>query len=69
MTTTDLQTAKAPAAEDVAVTAAASSPSSAAETKSDLDHWVEVVKQCKYLPENDLKVSGNELGGSVPGLG
>lgn len=22
---------------------------------SDLDKWIEVAKQCKYLPENDLK--------------
>lgn len=22
---------------------------------SDLDQWIEIVKQCKYLPENDLK--------------
>lgn len=21
----------------------------------DLDKWIEVAKQCKYLPENDLK--------------
>ena len=23
---------------------------------SDLDQWIEVAKECKYLPENDLKV-------------
>ena len=23
---------------------------------SDVDQWIEVAKQCKYLPENDLKV-------------
>lgn len=22
---------------------------------SDLDKWIEIVKECKYLPENDLK--------------
>ncbi|KAL5283174.1 PPP6C family protein [Megaselia abdita] len=22
---------------------------------SDLDHWIEIVRECKYLPENDLK--------------
>uniref|UniRef100_A0A2C9JUS8 Serine/threonine-protein phosphatase n=1 Tax=Biomphalaria glabrata TaxID=6526 RepID=A0A2C9JUS8_BIOGL len=22
---------------------------------ADIDHWIEVAKQCKYLPENDLK--------------
>ncbi|XP_058451318.1 serine/threonine-protein phosphatase 6 catalytic subunit [Malaya genurostris] len=22
---------------------------------SELDHWIEITKQCKYLPENDLK--------------
>lgn len=21
-----------------------------------LDNWIEITKQCKYLPENDLKV-------------
>lgn len=21
----------------------------------DLDKWIEIVKECKYLPENDLK--------------
>lgn len=24
---------------------------------SDVDKWIEIAKQCKYLPENDLKVS------------
>lgn len=23
----------------------------------DLDKWIEISKQCKYLPEHDLKVS------------
>lgn len=23
---------------------------------SDVDNWIEIAKQCKYLPENDLKV-------------
>lgn len=22
---------------------------------ADLDKWIEIVKECKYLPENDLK--------------
>ncbi|CAH3169626.1 unnamed protein product [Porites evermanni] len=22
---------------------------------ADLDHWIDIAKQCKYLPENDLK--------------
>ena len=22
----------------------------------DLDSWIEIAKECKYLPENDLKV-------------
>ena len=22
---------------------------------SDLDKWIEIVKECRYLPENDLK--------------
>jgi len=22
----------------------------------DIDHWVEIASNCKYLPENDLKV-------------
>lgn len=24
---------------------------------ADLDRWIEIAKECKYLPENDLKVS------------
>jgi hypothetical protein len=24
---------------------------------SHLDDWIEIAKECKYLPENDLKVS------------
>lgn len=24
---------------------------------SDLDKWIEIAKECKYLPENDLMVS------------
>lgn len=23
---------------------------------ADVDHWIEIAKECKYLPENDLKV-------------
>ena len=23
---------------------------------AEIDKWVEIAKQCKYLPENDLKV-------------
>lgn len=23
---------------------------------SEVDKWIEIAKQCKYLPENDLKV-------------
>lgn len=26
-------------------------------TPSDLDRWIEIAKECKYLPENELKVS------------
>jgi hypothetical protein len=26
---------------------------------SHLDDWIEIAKECKYLPENDLKVSFN----------
>ena len=22
----------------------------------DVDHWIDLAKECKYLPENDLKV-------------
>ena len=25
-------------------------------TGGDLDQWIEIAKNCKYLPENDLKV-------------
>ncbi|MPC26972.1 hypothetical protein E2C01_020125 [Portunus trituberculatus] len=32
-----------------------------AQTKmADVDKWIEVAKECKYLPENDLKVRNNE---------
>lgn len=24
---------------------------------ADIDKWIEIAKQCKYLPENDLKVN------------
>ena len=24
---------------------------------ADVDQWIDIAKQCKYLPENDLKVS------------
>lgn len=24
---------------------------------SDIDKWLEIAKECKYLPENDLKVN------------
>ena len=24
---------------------------------ADVDKWIEIAKQCKYLPENDLKVN------------
>lgn len=25
-------------------------------TEEDFDRWIEITKQCKYLPENELKV-------------
>ena len=28
---------------------------------ADLDHWIDIAKQCKYLPENDLKVTHADL--------
>ena len=28
-----------------------------ATSTGDIDQWVEIAKECKYLPENDLKVS------------
>ena len=28
---------------------------------SDMDKWIEIAKECKYLPENDLKVIFYEL--------
>lgn len=24
---------------------------------ADVDNWIDIAKQCKYLPENDLKVT------------
>ena len=27
----------------------------------EIDQWVEIAKQCKYLPENDLKVRLKEV--------
>lgn len=27
------------------------------ESKMDIDKWIEIAKDCKYLPENDLKVN------------
>ena len=27
-----------------------------ATSTGDIDQWVEIAKECKYLPENDLKV-------------
>ena len=26
---------------------------------SDIDKWIDIAKECKYLPENDLKVKKN----------
>ena len=26
-------------------------------TEEDFDRWIEITKQCKYLPENELKVN------------
>ena len=25
-------------------------------TEEDFDRWIEITRQCKYLPENELKV-------------
>lgn len=33
---------------------------------SELDQWIQFAKECKYLPENDLKVS--RLGDIPPDL-
>ena len=30
-----------------------------ATSTGDVDQWIEIAQQCKYLPENDLKVSKN----------
>ena len=27
-------------------------------TEEDFDRWIEITMQCKYLPENELKVTG-----------
>ena len=32
---------------------------SIASKMADVDKWIEIAKQCKYLPENDLKVNLN----------
>ena len=38
-----------------------------AQTKmADVDKWIEVAKECKYLPENDLKVGNNTTHISKP---
>lgn len=34
----------------------------------DLDKYVEIARLCKYLPENDLKVSPAEAGTLLSGL-
>ena len=34
----------------------------------DLDKYVEIARLCKYLPENDLKVSPAEVGALLSGL-
>lgn len=26
---------------------------------ADIDKWIDIAKECKYLPENDLKVTSN----------
>ena len=28
---------------------------------ADLDNWIDIARQCKYLPENDLKVTHADL--------
>ena len=28
---------------------------------TDVDQWIEIAKDCKYLPENDLKVLNRKL--------
>jgi hypothetical protein len=28
--------------------------------QGDVDKWIEIAKECKYLPENDLKVRERE---------
>ena len=30
-------------------------------TEEDFDRWIEITRQCKYLPENELKVFNGVL--------
>ena len=35
---------------------------------TDVDQWIEIAKDCKYLPENDLKVIFNSVNTTRPTL-
>ena len=42
--------------------------SSLVPSSAELDRWIEVAKECEYLPENDLKVGELLLGSSCFGI-